>query len=224
MPQELQAKLLRVLENGEYQRVGEATTRKSNARIIAATNRDLKLAVRSGTFRTDLYHRLSIFTIQVPPLRTLGEDKILLLDHFKNFYSTQANRPPFRLDPTAFEAWKQYSFPGNTRELRNIVIRLTTKHPGIEVNARQLEAEFDPQPDVSVITPADTSAEVRQVLLHGGFDLDDLLMGYTARYIDAAMELAHGNVSEAAKLLGIARTTLYSRMEAVQKHKAQKVQ
>jgi DNA-binding NtrC family response regulator len=72
-------------------------------------------------------------------------------------------------------------------------------------------------------TPTDQTAEVRQVLQQGGFDLDELLMGYTARYIDAAMELAHGNVSEAAKLLGIARTTLYSRMEAVQKHKAQKV-
>ena len=221
MPQELQAKLLRVLENGEYQRVGEATTRKSNARIIAATNRDLKMAVRSGTFRTDLYHRLSIFTIQVPPLRTLGEDKLLLLEYFKNFYATQAQRPPFKLEAAAQEIWKQYSFPGNTRELRNIVIRLTTKYPGIEVNVRQLEAEFDTQTEMTGATPGDQSAEVRQVLLQGGFDLDALLMGYTARYIEVAMELAHGNVSEAAKLLGIARTTLYSRMEAVQKHKAQ---
>jgi DNA-binding NtrC family response regulator len=224
MPLELQAKLLRVLENGEYQRVGEASTRKSNARIIAATNRDLKLAVRNGAFRTDLYHRLSIFTIHVPPLRTLGEDKLLLLEHFKNFYAMQAQRPPFTLDHGAQEAWKHYSFPGNTRELRNIVIRLTTKYPGIEVNGQQLEAEFDPQPEMPGIMPADLSAEAQQILLQGGFDLDDLLMGYTARYIDAAMELAHGNVSEAAKLLGIARTTLYSRMEALQKHKAQKVQ
>jgi DNA-binding NtrC family response regulator len=224
MPQELQAKLLRVLENGEYQRVGEANTRKSNARIIAATNRDLRQAVRNGTFRTDLYHRLSIFTIQVPPLRTLGEDKVLLLDHFKNFYATQAKCPPCRLDPAAQEAWAQYSFPGNTRELRNIVIRLTTKYPRTEVTVRQLEAEFDPQPEMTGVTPTDVTAEVRQILQQGGFDLDDLLMGYTARYIDVAMELAHGNVSEAAKLLGIARTTLYSRMEAVQKHKAQKVQ
>jgi DNA-binding NtrC family response regulator len=224
MPQELQAKMLRVLENGEYQRVGEANTRKSNARIIAATNRDLRQAVRNGTFRTDLYHRLSIFTIQVPPLRTLGEDKLLLLDHFRNFYATQAQRSPFRLDAAALEAWNRYSFPGNTRELRNIVIRLTTKYPGVEVNARQLETEFDPQPEMNGATPADFSGEIRQVLQQGGFDLDELLMGYTARYIDAAMELAHGNVSEAAKLLGIARTTLYSRMEAVQKHKAQKVQ
>jgi DNA-binding NtrC family response regulator len=224
LPQELQAKLLRVLENGEYQRVGEANTRKSNARIIAATNRDLRLAVRNGTFRTDLYHRLSIFTIQVPPLRALGNDKLLLLEHFKGFYAIQAQRPAFALDNAAQEAWRQYSFPGNTRELRNIVIRLTTKYPGTEVNLRQLESEFDPQPEMAGNTPTDQSVEVRQVLQQGNFDLDELLMGYTSRYIDAAMDLAHGNVSEAAKLLGIARTTLYSRMEAVQKYKAQKVQ
>jgi DNA-binding NtrC family response regulator len=224
MPQELQAKLLRVLENGEYQRVGESTTRKSNARIVAATNRDLRLAVRNGTFRTDLYHRLSIFSIQVPPLRTLGEDKLLLLDHFRSFYATQAQRPPFQLAADAQAAWRDYSFPGNTRELRNIVIRLTTKYPGLEVSAKQLESEFDPQPDSSPSTPTDLTAAAKQVLQQGNFDLDQLLMGYTAQYIDAAMELAHGNVSEAAKLLGIARTTLYSRMEAVQKHKTQKTQ
>jgi DNA-binding NtrC family response regulator len=224
MPSELQAKLLRILENGEYQRVGESATRRSNARIIAATNRDLRLAVRNGTFRTDLYHRLSIFTIQVPPLRTLGEDRLLLLDHFRNFYATQAQRPRFDLEPAALEAWKNYPFPGNTRELRNIIIRLATKYPGLKVNSRQLEAEFDPQPSLPGAETGDLSSDARQVLQQGGFNLDDLLMDYTARYIDAAMDLAHGNVSEAAKLLGVARTTLYSRMEAAQKHKAQKLQ
>lgn len=224
MPHELQAKMLRVLENGEYQRVGEAATRRSNARIIAATNRDLRFAVRNGSFRTDLYHRLSIFTIQVPPLRTLGEDKLLLLGHFSRFYATQAQKPVFELDAEALQAWKDYPFPGNTRELRNIVIRLTTKHPGAKVNLRQLEAEFDPQTGPSDTAPDDLAADARLVLQQGNFNLDELLMGYTARYIDAAMEMAHGNVSEAAKLLGIARTTLYSRMEAVQKHKAQRIQ
>ncbi|MBU0623153.1 MAG: sigma-54 dependent transcriptional regulator [Gammaproteobacteria bacterium] len=224
MPQELQAKLLRVLENGEYQRVGEAATRKSNARIIAATNRDLRQAARTGAFRTDLYHRLSIFTIQVPPLRTLAEDKLLLLEHFSRFYATQAQRPVFELDEAALQAWQGYPFPGNTRELRNIVIRLTTKYPGIKVNAKQLEAEFDPLPEGTGTSSGDAVADARLVLQQGNFDLDDLLMGYTARYIDAAMEMAHGNVSEAAKLLGIARTTLYSRMEAIQKHKAHKIQ
>ena len=90
LPLELQAKLLRVLENGEYQRVGETQSRVSNARVIAATNRDMRQEIRNGRFRADLYHRLSVFTIDVPPLRDLGEDKRMLLDYFREFYSRQA--------------------------------------------------------------------------------------------------------------------------------------
>ncbi len=219
LPQELQAKLLRVLENGEYQRVGETATRRSTARIIAATNLDLSQAVRSGDFRADLFHRLCVFTINVPPLRALGGDKFLLLDHFRDFYARQMQRAPFALDAAANAAWQNYPFPGNTRELRNIVIRLITKHPGKEVDSAQLEAEFDPQlpsPNGVVSEPA---SDARRALQHGGFNLDDMLMSYTQTYVDAAMDLAQGNVSEAAKLLGIARTTLYSRMEAMQKHR-----
>lgn len=219
LPQELQAKLLRVLENGEYQRVGETATRKSSARIIAATNLYLAQAVRSGTFRADLFHRLSVFTINVPPLDTLGDDKLLLLDHFRDFYSKQMQRVPFSLDTTARTAWQNYSFPGNTRELRNIVIRLVTKYPGLKVAATQLEAEFDRQLPAMHNAAHESVNDARRVLQQGGFNLDDMLMGYTQTYIDAAMELAQGNVSEAAKLLGIARTTLYSRMEAAQRHR-----
>ena len=222
LPQELQAKLLRVLENGEYQRVGETATRKSSARIIAATNLYLAQAVRSGTFRTDLFHRLSVFTINVPPLDALGEDKLLLLGHFRDFYSKQMQRAPFSLDNTARAAWLNYPFPGNTRELRNIVIRLIIKHPGLKVAATQLEAEFDRQLPVMHNAAQESVNDARRVLQQGGFNLDDMLMGYTQTYIDAAMELSQGNVSEAAKLLGIARTTLYSRMEAAQKHREAK--
>ncbi|MEW5903718.1 MAG: sigma-54 dependent transcriptional regulator [Pseudomonadota bacterium] len=221
MPPELQAKLLRVLENGEYQRVGETATRKSNARIIAATNQVLAQAVRSGSFRSDLYHRLSVFTISVPPLRALGADKDVLLEHFRQLYSRQMQCAPFTLDESAQAAWQRYTFPGNTRELRNIVIRLTTKHPGGRVDAAQLEGEFDLPPAASVVTAVAPEASARERLQQGDFNLDDLLMDYTRTYIDAAMELAHGNVSEAAKLLGMARTTLYSRMDALQKHRTQ---
>ncbi|MDP2762376.1 MAG: sigma-54 dependent transcriptional regulator [Sideroxyarcus sp.] len=219
LPLELQAKLLRVLENGEYQRVGETVTRKSNARIIAATNLVLAQAVRNGSFRADLFHRLSVFTINVPPLRTLGADKLRLLDHFCGEYAVQLQSPRFTLDEAAKEAWLRYPFPGNTRELRNIVIRLMTKYPAVCINPTQLEVEFDPQPAVADGAAAPADAQTR--LLQGDFNLDDLLMGYTQTYIDTAMELAQGNVSEAAKLLGIARTTLYSRMEAAQKNKPQ---
>ncbi len=221
LPQELQAKLLRVLENGEYQRVGETTTRKSNARIVAATNLVLAQAVRNNDFRSDLFHRLSVFTINVPSLRTLGDDKMLLLDHFRQMYSQQMQRPPFTLDESAEACWKNYSFPGNTRELRNIVIRLVTKHPGTQLTARQLESEFDLHPELSGSLMSTPEASAYAQLQQGDFNLDDLLMGYTRTYIDAAMDLAQGNVSEASKLLGIARTTLYSRMEALQKHRSQ---
>jgi DNA-binding NtrC family response regulator len=220
LPPELQAKLLRVLENGEYQRVGETTTRKSNARIIAATNLVLAQAVRSGNFRADLFHRMSIFTINVPSLNTMGKDKILLLEHFRDFYTQQMHRKPFTLDVAAQQAWQGYPFPGNTRELRNIVIRLVTKYAGEKVSPTQLEAEFEQQfPDMDAAS-CESPNDLKRILQQGSFNLDDMLMGYTQRYIDTAMELAQGNISEAAKLLGIARTTLYSRMEALQKHRA----
>ena len=143
LPLDLQAKLLRVLENGEYQRVGETQKRVSRARIVAATNRDLRKEVRSGNFRADLYHRLSVFSISVPPLREMEDDKLLLLDHFRARYSTQSLQPPFVLSDEARALWSRYNFPGNVRELRNIVIRLTAKYPGQSVAYSALEAELD---------------------------------------------------------------------------------
>jgi DNA-binding NtrC family response regulator len=220
LPQELQAKLLRVLENGEYQRVGETATRKSNARIIAATNLVLAQAVRSGNFRADLFHRMSVFTLNVPALITMGSDKVLLLEHFRDFYTKQMQRMPFVLDDAALSAWECYTFPGNTRELRNIVIRLVTKYAGEKVSPSQMEAEFEQQLPEASASFSESPSDLKRILQQGGFNLDDMLMQHTQRYTDVAMELAHGNVSEAAKLLGIARTTLYSRMEALQKHRA----
>jgi DNA-binding NtrC family response regulator len=97
LPLELQPKLLRVLENGEFQRVGETRPRVSQARVIAATNRDLQAEVRAGRFRADLYHRLSVFTIHVPPLREMGDDRLLLLQHFRDLFARQTGQPPFTL-------------------------------------------------------------------------------------------------------------------------------
>jgi transcriptional regulator with GAF, ATPase, and Fis domain len=206
-----------VLENGEYQRVGETTTRKSGARIIAATNRNLREAVRAGTFRGDLYHRLNVFSITVPPLRELGPDKLALLNHFRAYYTQQIKQKPFELLPDALQCWEQYSFPGNTRELRNIVIRLATKFPGMAVNKLQLQDEFDPL-ETSTYPQASTSSEsIKQQLQQGDFSLDRHLREQEGQYISAAMELAAGNISEAAKLLGINRTTLHSRMGAHEK-------
>jgi transcriptional regulator with GAF, ATPase, and Fis domain len=221
LPLDMQAKLLRVLENGEFQRVGDIVTRKSQARIIAATNRDLKTCVKEGHFRLDLYHRLSIFTIQVPPLRELGTDKFLLLDHFRHYYAKQAQKHIFTLSPEAEKLWASYPFPGNTRELRNIVIRLALKYSGQQVSSAQLELELDLTSTALTSPQSNEQENTKLAMLQGTFNLDEQLMHYTSRQIDIAMGLAQGNVSEAAKLLGIARTTLYSRIEALQKHKIQ---
>ena len=217
LPLELQTKLLRVLENGEYQRVGETTTRKSRARIIAATNQNLRTNVRAGTFRADLYHRLNVFSITVPPLRELGADKLLLLNHFRAYYAQQIKQAPFELFPDALQCWENYSFPGNTRELRNIVIRLATKYAGKNVNKTQLQDEFDPL-EIAECPPGGGSVEsIKQQLQQGKFSLDEHIQKQEGLYIAAALELATGNISEAAKLLGINRTTLHSRISAHEK-------
>jgi len=221
LPLALQAKLLRVLENGEYNRVGETTSRKSQARIFAATNRDLRSESKSGGFRADLYHRLSVFSIHVPPLRDLGEDKLALLKHFSALYAAAAGAPLFSLSSSAERLWLDYPFPGNVRELRNVVIRLVTKFPGREIAARDLESELD---SGAVLMSGATlegesidEAALKELSRRGVFNLDDKLESWERAYIAGAMKLAGGNVSHAARLLGINRTTLYSRMAALER-------
>jgi len=215
LPLELQAKLLRVLENGEYQRVGETQRRVSRCRVIAATNRDLRRDVKQGAFRADLYHRLSVFSLNVPPLREMEGDKLQLLEHFRRFYAAQSGMQPFELDDDATARWALYDFPGNVRELRNVVIRLTTKYSGQRVSVAELEPELDLEalyPGSAVEGGAIVEQAVRQLERSGAFNLDETLRAWERGYIEAALRLTRGNVSQAAKLLGVNRTTLYSRM------------
>ncbi len=225
LPLDLQPKLLRVLENGEFQRIGETQARHSSARIVAATNRDLKKEVREGRFRADLYHRLSVFTVAIPPLRELGEDRIRLLEHFRAIYAAQADLPPFRLTEDATARLMSYRFPGNVRELRNIAVRLTTKLAGKEVRVHDLEAELDlghEAPAGSVPLAPNLAGMAELVLLAANdirsghdFNLDATLHRWEEAYIEAARQMAHGNMSQAARLLGVNRTTLYNRIETL---------
>jgi two-component system nitrogen regulation response regulator GlnG len=172
--------------------------------------------VRRGAFRADLYHRLSVFTLAVPPLRELEGDKLLLLEHFRHFYAEQAGGKAFSLDVAAERAWLAYPFPGNVRELRNIVIRLTAKHPGERLSPAALEPEFDLQaPESEPGRGEDELIEqaLRRLERGQGVQLDQILGSIERSYIEAALRLARGNVSQAARLLGINRTTLYSRMQ-----------
>jgi len=216
LPFEMQAKLLRVLENGDYQRVGETSGRVSRARVIAASNRDLRQEVRKGSFRPDLYHRLSVFTLSVPPLREMESDKLLLLEHYRRFYAEQSGVQAFSLDEAAERRWFAYPFPGNVRELRNIVIRLTTKHPGRRLATADLEPEFDLESNASSEASPGEGDVIAQAVRHlersRGIELDHMLQSLERGYIEAALRITRGNVSQAAKLLGVNRTTLYSRM------------
>jgi DNA-binding NtrC family response regulator len=187
--------------------VGETQRRTARCRVIAATNRDLRRAVREGAFRADLYHRLSVFTLGVPPLREMEGDKLLLLEHFRRLSPGK----PFELDQAATERWRHYEFPGNVRELRNIVIRLSAKYPGQRLSLAELEPELDLDQEAKG-THAIVEQALRQLERGAQFDLDQTLKAWERAYIEAALKLTRGNVSQAAKLLGINRTTLYSRM------------
>lgn len=231
LPLELQPKLLRVLENGEFQRVGETQTRTSSARVIAATNRDLRRESRENNFRADLYHRLSVLSISVPPLRELGSDRFLLLEHFQRFYASQAQSVPIWLSASASNCLSNYPFPGNVRELRNIAIRLTAKYGGRQIELAELVDELDidaqsieinPQ-SIPVIdtaerhlTSEDWVAVAREEIERSvSFNLDEKLRQREAAYIEAAQRITNGNLSKTARLLGINRTTLYNRIDTL---------
>ncbi len=212
MPLELQTKFLRVLENGEYYRLGETRARHSNARIVAATNRELREAMRTGDFRQDLFHRLNVLFISVPPLRSRGRDWKILIDHFQNFYAGTIK--PFTLSAAAEGLFDEYSFPGNVRELRNIVIRIGARQPDGYVGVDELRAELEPNV-APAVSPAADSVEDEQVVVRlsrPGFQLDDEVADLERRFISVALQMCDGNLSKAARLLGVNRTTLYSKV------------
>jgi DNA-binding NtrC family response regulator len=234
LPLELQPKLLRALENGEYQRVGETRSHHVRARILAATNRNLQREVQAGRFRADLFHRLSVLRVRIPPLRETGDDRALLLEHYTQVFSAQMKIQPFSLSPEAMRCWLSYDFPGNVRELRNIVIRLLTRHAGDTVSEHALQEELESdQNDATDARSAATSSalpspppETLQVSppavpeLNGGVCLPAVLRQLERDYIAAALRKSRGNMSLAAKLLGINRSTLYNRIETLERNGA----
>jgi DNA-binding NtrC family response regulator len=218
MPLELQTKFLRVLENGEYYPLGETRPRHSKARIVAATNRELREAVRTGAFRADLFHRLSVLSLSVPPLRSRGRDWSILMTHFQQLYAGTIK--PFELNEQAARLLDEYAFPGNVRELRNIVIRIGARHQGGTVSLEDLRAELEP--DVAPLSVGDQGDydQIATRLASRGFQLDEEVAALERRFIGVALKLCDGNLSKAARLLGVNRTTLYSKASRLGLHDA----
>lgn len=198
MPLELQAKLLRVLESGELMKVGESRAIKVNIRIIVATNRDLQKEVESGRFREDLYYRISVFHIHLPPLRERVSDIEELANHFLEWFSAKTNKQKMSLSAAYLEALKQHEWHGNTRELKNVIERSVILTDGRELEVDSLPVEFQL-----------TGGRVKNGKQLSAFDLASA----EKLHIQKVLNYTNKNKTEAAKLLNIGLTTLYRKIE-----------
>ena len=196
---ETQAKLLRVIQEREFMRVGSVETQKVDVRIIAATNVDLKKMVAEGRFRDDLYYRLCVITIAIPPLRERREDIPLLADHFVRVYASENNKPISGLHPDALRALMDYDWPGNVRELENAIERAVVLCPGGQIPLELL-------PD-TVLEPDRADLPVR--LPENGSTYKDLIEDYERRLVRTALRRTGGVQKRAAELLKLKPTTLH---------------
>jgi len=210
MPAPLQAKLLRVLEDGEVTPIGATTPRRVEVRVVAATNADLSQEIRSGKFRRDLYFRLAQFTVEVPPLRERMPDVPLLADHFLRVFAAEMGVKPPRLLPDALQTLLQYRYPGNIRELKNIAERALIESAGDPIDADHLHLSdrLWPEPlapDLSAAIPAPALVALDNLPLN--------LEKAEALLIQRALAQTNGNVARAARLLGINRTRIYRKFQ-----------
>ncbi|NIW23533.1 MAG: PAS domain S-box protein [Gammaproteobacteria bacterium] len=206
IPLELQGKLLRVLQEGEYERVGDDQTRSTDVRLVAATNRDLEALVKQGDFREDLYYRLSVFPIQVPPLRERDDDVVQLASHFVERICADFNRPPLRLSKQQVDLLKSYSWPGNIRELKNVIERAVILSSGKVLRLDLAMAGIRGPSATARREPDDAEPPIMT---------EKELLAMQKKNMLAALEVADWRVSGpsgAAKLVGLKPTTFTDRM------------
>jgi two-component system nitrogen regulation response regulator NtrX len=201
-----QAKVLRVLQEQVMEPVGGSTRIRVDARVLAATNKDLPVEIRAGRFREDLYFRLNVVPIFVPPLRERSEDIALLADHFMAMLAREYGRRPKTFDADAVAALQRYSWPGNVRELRNLVERLMIMVPGDRVSSRDLT--FLEHGIVAVAQSSATPYPSAIAPLHDARD------EFEKQYILRALAAQQGNLSRTAEVLGVERSNLYRKMRS----------
>jgi len=199
LPPATQVKLLRVLQEREFERVGGEETITVDVRVIAATNRDLKKLVDSGTFREDLYYRLHIIPIYLPPLRQRREDIPILAKHFLTQLSKKIGRPELTISQEAMDALCTYTWPGNVRELENVLERSAVLADGPEIRSEDLPLTVHENADFTD--------------MGDNFDLNEILARVEKEAIQRAMKRAGGIKAEAARLLGLKTSALYYKLE-----------
>ncbi|HET9307111.1 MAG TPA: sigma-54 dependent transcriptional regulator [Candidatus Sulfotelmatobacter sp.] len=190
----LQSKLLRVLQERSVQRLGGRTAKKIDFRLITATNDDLEDMVRKGRFREDLYYRINVVPIMVPPLRERKGDVALLVEHFVRLYCTANKKPAKQVQPDAMEILEQYSWPGNVRELENVVQRMVLMSDGLGITAHHL-------PQQLLVSSAASQEAI--LIPEQGVDFDAEMERIEIAYLNAALRRTNGKKSAAASLLRI---------------------
>jgi two-component system nitrogen regulation response regulator NtrX len=214
MPASMQAKLLRVLEEGEVERIGSDKPTTVDVRVLVATHRNLEQLVESGLFRRDLYHRVVVFAVQLPPLRQRAEDLPALVAHFVSQLSAQNGWKPVPFTVSAIDALKQYAWPGNIRELRNVVERLLLL-AGSEINSTDVELAL-PSAGLSVAARSFNPVHSATPVLAGPHptgQLAERVLGFERAEVLLELDRHHYNISHTARALGLERSHLYKKCQ-----------
>ena len=206
MSPKLQVKLLRVLQERQFEPVGSDQGVEVNVRVIAATNRDLRVAVREGRFREDLFYRLNVLPLELPSLRERQGDVPLLIHYFLHSHGRRKGKAPMRIDPSAMASLERYSWPGNVREVENLMERLVVLSDDPLIRVEDL-------PDYVVENaPREPRASAEMTLPHEGVDIDGVLERIEIGFIQQALQRSRGNKTMAAELLNLNRTTFIERL------------
>jgi two-component system NtrC family response regulator len=211
---ETQVRLLRVIQEREFTPIGETVPTKVDVRIVAATNVDLKEAVRNGTFREDLYFRLSVVPIELPPLRDRREDILPLAQHFIEKYAIENGREiSANLAPEVLSLLENYNYPGNVRELENIIERAVVIAPDSEISVECLRPEVR-DPELALKMVAASEGASTGIDIARGISFYDEVKRFEIDLIRRALDQTGGHQSRAARLLGLNATTLNSKIKS----------
>ncbi len=201
-----QAKVLRVLQEQRFEPVGSTVTQQVDVRVVAATNKDLEAEIQENRFREDLYFRLAVIPLHVPPLRERREDIAVLLQHFLDLFAAEVRRPSKRPSAPALERLYDYGWPGNVRELRNLAERLLIMSPGETIETS----------DLPVAIRGDTPTDrIRQLSSLDFESLKEARDHFEKWFVEQKLEQCEGNVSRTAEALGIERSNLYRKMKTL---------
>ena len=205
VPSTIQVKLLRVLQEREFERLGGTKTLKVDVRVVAATNQDLRAALEQGTFREDLFYRLNVVPISIPPLREHKEDIPYLVDHFIQRFAREGEKPITGITPAAQKMLMEFHWPGNVRELENIIERAVALSTGTVLDVGDIRLDFSPTKTAASPIAAGVPFPPEGQTLE---QLEDEI-------IKEALRRSNGNKSQAARLLGLSRNALRYRLSKI---------